>query len=171
MVRVERDRADMLMQIVSNHYPNQQILHITDGCNDLHDYLVELAKSRDYEYDLKYVCEEEPPFSASPIYERCRVQKLNLDAKAYNRHAKLYEYAFITLSEELISENIDQFLQKIYRLMKNSGIVVFLLENGGVLQKSIDKKLEDGYFVAISHIEIFEKYDVVNARKMHGWHR
>ncbi len=171
MKRVEKSGVDMLMQIVSNHYPNQQILHITDCSNDLHDYLIELAKERNYEYDLKYICDDEPGFSKEITYDRCRVQRLDLAAKAYNRHARLYEYAFITIGDDLLSENLEEFLKKIYRLMKNSGIVVFLLEKGGVVEKTIDKDLEDGYFVATSHIDIFKEYDVVNARKMHGWHR
>ncbi len=171
MERLDKREVDMLMQIVSDHYPNQQIFHISDGNNDLHDYLFELTKRRGYEYDLRIVGD---PFECSfdpKDHPGCTIEELDLGRKAFNKHARLYEYAFVTLEDHILEDDFQLFLQKIYRMMKNSGIVVLMPKKDGRFRERIDTMLEDGYFVAINHIDLFDGYDIVNARKMHGWHR
>ncbi len=171
MQRLDSGQVEMLMQIVSNHYPNQQIFHLSDGRNDLHEYLFELTKARGYEYDLRILGE---PFGYKfdpETHPGCTIEALDLGRKAFNKHARLYEYAFITVEDDLIEGDFPTFLQKIYRMMKNSGTVILFPKKGGSLQGDIDMMLEEGYFVAINHIDLFDRYDIVNARKMHGWHR
>ncbi len=53
--------------------------------------------------------------------------------------------------------------------MKNAAILTLVVERGAPLLEHIDKDLEECYFVAINHIDIFDDYDVVTAKKMHGW--
>ena len=53
--------------------------------------------------------------------------------------------------------------------MKNAGVVAILIPKNEPLLDVIDKKLEESFFVAINHIDIFDDYDVVTAKKMHGW--
>ncbi len=55
MKKLKEEQTEQLMQIISTHYPNQQILHLTDGCNDLHQALFALTKERDFEYDLRTI--------------------------------------------------------------------------------------------------------------------
>ncbi len=169
MRNLKAEQAALLMQIVSDHYPNQQILHITDCGTDLHDYLFKMTKERGFEYDLRHTVDTPPPITGVDGHPAFRVEPLDLRRRAYNKHARLYEYVFVTLDEESLAESLEEMLKKIFRLMKNSGVLVFLLKKRGQLECKIDKLLEDGYFVAVNHIDIFDDFDVVNARKMHGW--
>jgi len=169
MEHLKQEQVSLLMQIVSDQYPNQQVLHLSDGENDLHKYLFEMTKTRGFEYDLRLIGEGAAlPFDPSG-HPACTVEPLDLNRKAYNKHARLYEYVFVTVKDSILQEDIVQILKKIFRLMKNSGVLVILPEKGGTLQVEIDRILEEGYFVAINHIDIFDRLDVVNARKMHGW--
>jgi len=168
MQTLNPQKTNLLMQIISTHYPNQQILHLSDGCNDLHTTLYELTKSRGFEYDLKCVDIDIDGLDLQR-HERLSIEPLDLRAKQYNKHAKLYEYIFVTLESGRLMSDIDTILKKFFRIMKNAGSVVMLIEKGAPLLEEIDKKLEESYFVAINHIDIFDDYDVVTAKKMHGW--
>ncbi len=169
MEQLRKDQAALLMQIVSDQYPNQQIFHLSDGKNNLHDYIFELAKEKGFEFDFRYVGGNLPDLPLLQNHPGCTVETLDLKKRAYNKHTKLYEYVFVTIEDEKIEKEIDEIFKKIFRIMKNAGVLVLFLERDGTLQKKIDKILEEGYFVAVNHIEIFDSYDVVNARKMHGW--
>ncbi len=169
MRRLKEEHVALLMQIVSDHYPNQQILHITDCKTDLHDYLFKITKERGFEYDLRHTVDTPPSVTGADEHPAFRVEPLDLKRRAYNKHARLYEYVFVTLDEGSIADGLEEMLKKIFRLMKNSGVLIFLLEKRGLLEDKIDKVLEEGYFVAVNHIDIFDDFDVVNARKMHGW--
>jgi len=157
------------MQIVSDQYPNQQILHITDCKTDLHEYLFDMTKERGFEYDLRHTIDTPPSMSDVQMHPAFSSERLDLKRRAYNKHARLYEYVFVTVDEESIADDLEEMLKKIFRIMKNSGVLVFLLKKRGPLEDEIDKVLEEGYFVAVNHIDIFDDFDVVNARKMHGW--
>ncbi len=168
MKRLKPEQTDLLMQIVSPHYPNQQILHLTDGGCDLHEALCELTKAREFEYDLRYLGSE-PPKLECRDHPAMRIEPLDLGERRFNRHARLYENIFVTLGDALLEPDIDETLRKFYRIMKNAGVLVLLLEKGEGLSRSIDARLEESFFVAVNHIDIFDDYDVVNAKKLHGW--
>ncbi|BBG65781.1 hypothetical protein NNO_1078 [Hydrogenimonas sp.] len=167
MKRLREEEVGLLMQIVSDHYPNQQILHITDCGNDLHEYLFRMTEERGFEYDLLCIAETLPTLPEG--HPGFRSELFDLKKRAYNRHAKLYEYVFVTIGEEKMADEIVEMLKKIFRVMKNSGVLIFLLEKSGSLPEKMDRLLEEGYFVAVNHIDIFKEFDVVNGRKMHGW--
>ncbi|WOE68789.1 hypothetical protein RZR97_06615 [Hydrogenimonas thermophila] len=168
MKTLKKEQCDLLMQIISTHYPNQQILHLTDGCNNLHQALFEFTKTKGHEYDLRMVNTE---INDLPIQEHndIFIKPLDINAKVYNQHSKKYENIFVTLNPEYIEADSVGMFKKFFRIMKNAGVVVILIPKGEPLLDTIDKELEDSYFVAINHIDIFDDYDVVTAKKLHGW--
>ena len=165
---LKKEQSDLLMQIISTHYPNQQILHLTDGCNDLHYTLFELTKERGYEYDLRTVNIEINDLP-SQDHDGFFVKPLNISDKDYSQHSKRYENIFVTLNPEYIESDAVAMFKKFFRIMKNAGVVAILIPKNEPLLDVIDKKLEESFFVAINHIDIFDDYDVVTAKKMHGW--
>ncbi|WP_457598424.1 hypothetical protein [Hydrogenimonas sp.] len=168
MKRLKEEQCDLLMQIVSQHYPNQQILHITDGGCDLHEALCEMTKAREFEYDLRYLCPT-PPALGCGDHPAMTVEPLDLKERRFNKHARLYENIFVSLEDPRLEADIEETLKKFYRIMKNAGVLVLLLQKEGSLRREIDRYLEESFFVAINHIDIFDDYDVVNAKKLHGW--
>ncbi|WP_201353191.1 hypothetical protein [Hydrogenimonas urashimensis] len=168
MQRLNPQRCALLTQVISSHYPNQQILHLTDGCNDLHRTLYDFTKTKNFEYDLRTVGCEIGDLDAS-CHAGFRLEPLDLSARRFNRHAKLYENIFVTLSAQTLERDIQTVLKKFFRVMKNAGVLTLMIERDSPLLERIDRELEECYFVAISHIDIFDDYDVVTSRKMHGW--
>jgi len=165
---LKKKECDLLMQIISTHYPNQQILHLTDGSNNLHHALFEFTKKNGHEYDLRMVNTE---INDLPIQEHndISIKPLDINAKAYNQHSKKYENIFVTLNTEYLEADTTEIFKKFFRIMKNAGVVAILIPKGKPLIDTIDKRLEESYFVAINHIDIFDDLDVVTAKKLHGW--
>jgi hypothetical protein len=166
--RLNPQKSALLTQMISPHYPNQQILHLTDGSNDLYRTLYDFARSKRFEYDLRTVgCEiDELDTGDHPAF---RVESLDLAERKYNRHARLYENIFVTISPESLEEDIQTILKKFFRVMKNAAVLTLVIDRGAHLLDRIDNDLEECYFVAINHIDIFDDYDVVTAKKLHGW--
>jgi hypothetical protein len=168
MQRLDPHKSALLTQMISPHYPHQQILHLTDARTDLHRMLYDFTRSKGFDYDLKAVgCEIEDLDAAA--HPACRIEPLDLAARQYNRHARTYENVYVTLSAERLDADIENTLKKFFRLMKNAGVLTMLIERGSPLAGRIDRALEACYFVAINHIDIFDDYDVVTAKKLHGW--
>ncbi len=168
MRRLDPYKAHQLTQLISTHYPNQLIMQISDGGCDLHHTLYEFTRNKGYEFDLLGVdweCDE----LAKEDHPGYRTEMLDLSRRQYNRHGRKYDNLFVTLDEELLYADLSTMLKKIYRIMKNAGIVTFLIDRDAPLRSEMDRYLEEGYFVAISHIDIFDDYDIVTAKKMHGW--
>jgi len=165
---LKKEQSNLLMQIISPHYPNQQILHITDGCNDLHNTLFELTKNRRFEYDLRTVNKKIDNLS-DHNHNGFFIKPIDLNTKDYSYHSKRYENVFVTLDPEYIKTNITTIFKKLFFVMKNAGVVAILIPKNEPLIDIIDKKLEESFFVAINHIDIFDDYDVVTAKKLHGW--
>ncbi|WP_300367991.1 hypothetical protein [Hydrogenimonas sp.] len=168
MQRLNPQKSALLTQMISPHYPNQQILHLTDGSNDFHRTLYDFTKSKGFEYDLRTVGCEIEEFDAGD-HPACRVESLDLAERKYNKHARLYENIFVTISPESLEEDIQTILKKFFRVMKNAAILTLVIDRGAPLLDRIDNDLEECYFVAINHIDIFDDYDVVTAKKLHGW--
>ncbi|WP_456383558.1 hypothetical protein [Hydrogenimonas sp.] len=168
MQRLDPRKSALLTQLISPHYPNQLIMHLTDGSTDLHRTLFEFTKSKGFEYDLKAIgCQIDDLETDS--HPCCRIESLDLAARQYNRHARVYENVYVTLEASTLESDIQTVLKKFFRIMKNAGILTMLVERGSPLLERIDNDLEAGYFVAVNHIDIFDDYDVVTAKKLHGW--
>ena len=77
---------------------------------------------------------------------------------------KLYDFVYIS---SYIQENlIEEFTQKIYKIIKSSGLIIVLL-NKDTNQNLNDwfKVLEDNYFVAINTIDISQDFHILVAKK------
>jgi len=165
---LKKEQSDLVMQIISAHYPNQQILHLTDGCNNLHHTLFEFTKIKGHEYDLRTVNVEIDDIPEGD-HKSLFIKPLEINAKDYSRHSKKYENIFVTLDPKYIEADTIGMFKKFFRIMKNGGVVVILIPKDAPLLNTIDQKLEESYFVAINHIDIFDDIDVVTAKKLHGW--
>ena len=168
MVRLDPRRCAQLSQIISSHYPNQQIMHLSDGSCDLHETLYALTKSRRFDYDLRLI-EWEPEDLDPTTHGTCTVETMDLGRRQYNKHAKKYDNVFTTLRSETLGHDLQNTLRKFYRILKNAGVLVMLIEKDSPLLETIDEELEKSYYTAVGHIDIFDDYEVVTAKKLHGW--
>ena len=168
MIRLDPKKCAQLTQIISPHYPNQQIMHLSDGSCDLHRTLYEVTKSKGFDYDLRLIEWETNDLDAA-AHAGCTIEAMDLNRRQYNKHAKKYDNIFTTLRSETLEADLQSVLRKFYRILKNAGVLVMLIEKDSPLLQSIDQELENSYYSAVGHIDIFDDYEVITAKKLHGW--
>ncbi|WP_281951806.1 hypothetical protein [Nitrosophilus kaiyonis] len=136
---------------------------------DNSDYAKKLAKfAMEEDFELEIVTFNED------IYEKIKnlkssninIRNITEEKERYNLRSKVYDTIFVNLDIERI-KNLEMFLRKIYRIMKNAANIV--------LPVNIEKKdeirdlLEKCNFVAINFTPINDNKAVFIAKKLHGW--
>ncbi|WP_456452865.1 hypothetical protein [Hydrogenimonas sp.] len=168
MERLDPHKARLLTHMISPHYPNQRIMLITDGRCDLHATLFDFTKQKEFEFEVRTVGCELEGFDTEG-HAGCRLEVMGLRAPRYNRHAKQYENIYLTLHPSHLEKETTAILKKLYAVIKNAGVLTVMVEKGAPLLKRLDAELEKSNFVAIGHVDIFDDYEVVTAKKLHGW--
>ncbi len=169
MKSLEKKAITQLLSIIPN-YPATRLLEINDGGEELSLELKRFAKERDFEYLLNIV-DNEFYNRAKEIYSdgsSCIVHKIKFEQRRYVNMAKQFDFAFITASIPL--EIREEFLKKVHSHIKNAGnIILFLPKDDLKLKELWWQSLEDTLFVAINNIDMFKNYEIIIAKKMHGW--
>ncbi len=150
---IKKEEIEKLLQIIPD-YPRTNIFHINDISVTFSKNLNEFASSKEYDYDDFYLF--------NPILE---AKKLDINQPRYNRHAKLYDFVFISSDLEKM-EDKKLFFKKIYHICKNGAKVMIFFKQKDYELESI---LEDLNFVASNYIDISSSYEVLSVQKMHGW--
>jgi len=92
------------------------------------------------------------------------VDEFDFDQARYNNHAVQYDFIFICAKQ---IDNLLGVANKIYRILKNAGHVFLLSKKDFTYEQS--EILEDSNFVAVNTIALNDEYDIISAKKMHGW--
>ena len=169
MKNLKYKRIEQLLSIIPEH-PATRIMHISQSGLQLSDALASLAKKRDYEFLLN--------ITNGIFYEEikdryidnkeCIVKKMKLQQRRYASMAKMYDYIFVTAT---VSDDIQgQFAKIVHGHIKNAGnIIIFLPKDDLRVLDSWRVTLEENYFVASNTIDIFDDYEILISKKMHGW--
>lgn len=82
---------------------------------------------------------------------------------------KQYDFMFVSANIDLSSR--DDFLKKAHGIILNAGnIIIFVEKNNYDERYKWVELLEETYFVATNTIDdLFENYDIIISKKMHGW--
>ncbi len=162
---IKKEELVDLLSIIPKDYPSIEIFHISDRDFELCEALQELAIQKRYGYDLEFYLQSIDE-KLKKKYNNIRV--FDIDKHRYNRHAKIYDFVFVTIDLEEI-KNLDLFLKKLYNIIKNSGKILFILNKESDLG-FLEEKLIDKNYVAINEItNTFTNYKILSAQKMHGW--
>ena len=80
------------------------------------------------------------------------------------------EYEYIILSDILSSSaNRYKIMKTIYKALENSANIIILDKKSNNSLEEIKLLLDKTSFVAINDIELFEKYYLITAKKLHIW--
>jgi len=170
MKNLEKDQLEILLNIIGSN-PSQYIAHFTDGGMTFIDTLFDYCAPKEYLYQIN--CTDNASFRN--IGEKfkestiVKVRELPLARKSYMMQGKQYDYLFVTSS---IDEGIrDIFLKRAYKIILNAGNIVILIPKNDYTQRyNWIELLEENYYVATNTIDdLFENYDVIISKKMHGW--
>jgi len=169
MKNLELKKIEQLLSIIPKH-PAIRIMHISQSGTELSDALASFIKEKEYELLLN--------ITNDVFYEEIKdrysdnsstsVKKIKFGQRRYVSMAKIYDYVFITA--DVPSNMQEQFVKNIYGHIKNAGnIIIFLEKNNLQLLDSWRQLLEENYFVATNTIDLFDDYEIVISKKMHGW--
>ena len=170
MKNIEQDKLEKLLEIVPSS-PAIRISHFTDSGEMMTEILSDFCQKREYEYQIN--CTDNSFFDhISDKYKNMantKTTKFTLERPRYMMQGKMYEYLFVTssINEEMRSD----FIKKVHGIIKNAGNILIFLPKGSYEERySWITLLEEHYYVASNTIDdLFENYDVLISKKMHGW--
>ncbi|WP_024954197.1 hypothetical protein [Sulfurospirillum arcachonense] len=96
------------------------------------------------------------------------VDDFSFEQNRYNHNAIQYDFLFLCASLEK-KEDITEIANKLYRIIKNAGHLFILSKKEST--DSLSKTFENSNFVALNSIELNAQYNIISAKKMHGWMR
>ena len=169
MKKLETESITQLLEIIPSH-PGLRMSQFSDGGKAFSDALSNLCLEREHEYQLN-VLDEEFFTEAKELYGNNNlsiVKRIKWNQRRYSSLAKQYDVVFITAT--VPDEHRKLFSFFFHSHIKSAGHLVLFLEKNN--QDNSDEWwsfLEEYLFVAISTLDIFENYEILIAKKMHGW--
>jgi len=116
--------------------------------------------------DENFDCVDKLKEYAKSIKAILHVNEFNFEEKRYTKHAVQYDFLFIC-ADIYKRNDILEIANKTYRVLKNAGHVFVLSKKESTCRLS--NVFENSNFVAINTISLNDEYDVISAKKMHGW--
>jgi len=171
MKNLEKDKLETLLQIIGTN-PSLQIAHFTQGEDTLTEALHDYCQKEEYFYQLNCTTDDGSVEMLSEKYKddtKTQVRELPLERNSYMKQAKQYDFVFVT--NEVNERLRDDFLKKVHRIILNAGnLILFIDKDNRSERYQWIALLEENNYVATSTIDdLFENYDVIISKKMHGW--
>jgi hypothetical protein len=166
----EQDKVEQLLQIIQSK-PGQRIVHFSDDSPMLTKSLSELCKQHDSAYHL-YCTKDALYDTCSTTYENqahMHTVKFNLRRPRYLMQGIEFDYLIVTL--DFAEEDKAEFLKKCYPIIRTGGNIIIIIPNCSYDQRDEwSTILEEQYYVSTNIIDdLFEEYDVIVSKRMHGW--
>jgi len=170
MKNLEEDNLKILLDIMGTT-PSHQIAHFTESGEQLIDEINRYCIEQNYRYQVH--CTE------SKFYEKVKekyqdsnmvnVMNFALQRRVYKIQAR--EYNFLFVSSIIAPEIRNDFLKKSYQIIRSAGNIIIF-----VPKKDYDERdnwvalLEENLYVSTGIIDdLFEHYDIIISKRMHGW--
>ncbi len=170
MKQIELDKFERLLQIVGP-YPSTAVAHFSNMNSAMVHAIYSYCQQKNYAYQLNctdnaFYTEVVKTFEGD---DGIKIIDFSLNRPRYLIQGKSYEFIFVTV--DLEDEIRDDFLKKTHEILRNSGnILLFLPKITDSQRHEWEKLLEQNYYVATNTIDdLFEHYDVMISKKMHGW--
>ncbi|MFT7823445.1 MAG: hypothetical protein ABXS92_01665 [Sulfurimonas sp.] len=170
MKHIELDKLRKLLKIVGP-YPNTTVAHFSDNNLEISQTIYDYCRAKSYGYqvnatDKVFYTKLHEAFEGR---EGIRIIDFSLKRPKYLIQGKAYEYLFVTVN--LPEEQRDDFLRKAHEILRNAGNILLFVPSAESKERyTWEKLLEQNYYVATNTIDdLFEHYDVIISKKMHGW--
>ncbi|MEN8303524.1 MAG: hypothetical protein ABFQ64_05605 [Campylobacterota bacterium] len=170
MKNLEKDQLETLLSIMGST-PSFKIAHFTDSGEEMLEMLSDYCSAHDYKYQIN--CTEKLFYEkVADDYkekEHTKVVNFPLQRRSYMIQAQEYNFIFVTIDiEESFRKD---FLQRVHKIVRSAGsLILFIPKKGYVERDNWLATLEESLYVSTSVIDdMFEHYDIIISRKMHGW--
>ena len=147
---------EQLFEVIP-HYPGMYIAIIEDENYDEAQSLYEYCTSINATLHVKSLHNKQ--YSSS-----LHVDQFEFEQNRYNNHAVQYDFVFICAKRV---DDLPKVANKTYRILKNAGHLFFLCKKETTADLS--EIFENSNYVAINTINLNSEYDIISAKKMHGW--
>jgi len=170
MKNIEQDKVDQLLQIIQDK-PAQRIVHFSDDSHIISKKLSELCKRYQSDYYLN-CCKDTCYNEAVMQYDNqshIHITNFNLMRPRYKIQGIEYDYLIATL--DFTKEDKNTFLAKCYPVIRTGGNIIIVIPNSSYKERDEwSELLEEQYYVSTNIIDdLFDKYDVIVSKRMHGW--
>ncbi len=170
MKHLEKEKLKTLLNIIGTT-PSHQIAHFTQGGEALIEGIYEYCKQQGYRYQIyctngDFYDKFKDKYNSS---KTTHVMNFPLQRKVYKIQAREFNVLFV--SSIIEEEERNDFLKKSHKIIRSSGnIIIFIPKKDYRIRDNWVASLEDNLYVSTSITDdLFEHYDVIISRKMHGW--
>ena len=170
MKNLEKNELETLLQIIGTT-PSMQIAHFSDGGEIIIDMIKKDCKKKEYEYYL--LCTNKEFYEKISLHfeneDLISIRNFPLQRPNYLIQAREYNFLFVTTYIE--KEIRASFLEKSHKIIRTAGnIIIFIPKKDYKERDNWMSLLEEHLYVATSLVDdMFEHYDVIISKKMHGW--
>lgn len=170
MKPIELDKLNSLLEIIGP-YPSTSVVHFSDDNLELSKTIYEYCHKKSYSYQVNATDKAffETLNDTFGRQEEIHIFNFSLNRPKYLIQGKTYEYLFVT--SDIPEDQRGDFLRKAHEILRNAGNILLFIPDGNVKERNDWKKLlEENYYVATNTIDdLFEHYEVIISKKMHGW--
>ena len=170
MKKDDIEKLPMLFEIFPN-FPSIRVMHITDQHSDVVKKLASFFKENEYEFDVMVsdaAFQKSVEEALNEPSKYLTIRPLAYTDTQYNFKGRQYDTVVVDVDfDKILQERY--FFERIYALMKNAAGILVLIPRQSTILEGIEERLEDYNFVAVNPIDLFDEYQVIYAKKMHGW--
>jgi len=170
MKNIEQSQVEQLLQIIQSK-PGQRIVHFSDDSSIITESLSKLCKTHDSAYHL--YCTNDTSYKQSvdtyKDQDHIHITKFMLRRPRYLMQGIEFDYLIATL--DFREEDKALFLKKCYPIIRTGGNIMIIIPNSAYKERDEWREiLEEQYYVSVTIIDdMFADYDVIVAKRMHGW--
>ena len=170
MKSIAPETVDQLLQIIHDK-PGQRIIHFSEGSHILTKKLSALAQRYQSIYTLN-CCNEVCYDKATAKYadlSHMNIVHFNLARPRYKIQGIEYDYLISTL--DFTQKDKSEFLAKCYPIIRTGGNIILFIPHSSYAERDEWLAiLEEQYYFSTNIInDMFEEYDVIVSRRLHGW--
>ncbi len=137
-----------LFKSLFENSPNLAVLNVNNNCDDIKDILEDIVESSFGELTVKEFDQ--------------------LNSKEFRLKDRNFEYAILSNTLNHI-ENVDRFITGVYHSLENSAFIILIEDKKNSDLEFMKELLDKNNFRAVNDISIFQKYNLVMAKKLHMW--
>ncbi len=152
----------LLFEVIPKH-PSLNIAIINENYDSCVNQLVDFCINIEANLYIKTISELN-----IEAKKNIHVENFSFEQTRYNKKSLQYDFIFLCAHSQDLSD-LSAVFKKCYRAIKNAANIFIVSKK----EKSQDmmELLEETNYVAVSPIELNDDYEIVCAKKMHGWRK
>jgi len=153
---------ELLFEVIPN-YPGLNISIINESYDSCVDKLVDFCIGIEANLYIKTLNELN-----IKVEKNIYVENFSFEQARYNKKSLQYDFMFLCAQNQSTLD-LSEVFKKCYRVIKNAANLFILCKKKKC--QDMMELLEETNYVAISTIELNADYEIVCAKKMHGWRK